>query len=467
LRNQENNRENPGFWDRGGPYFRRKNHLPMKNPVFYCSFGLLLLIARCALGQGLVGGLPRQAALEMTLRFVAPNTARIAQVQPGGRAEAAGLRVDDQVTSINGQPFADPVALASLRASLRGGQPLRLALVRSGQPLTVAYTPAARPVENPPNSTAEYGSLALADGTQLRTLVTRPRHKTGKLPAILLVQWLSCSSVEVPGPPTDGADLLVQHFANHPDLVFMRVEKPGVGDSQGNCATCDLATELQMHRAALAALKKRPEVDTSRVYLLGISLGAGLSAVLGQGQNIKGYLVTGACTTTWFEHMMELERRRLALSGIADPQINARMGGYATLYQKYYIEQMTPGQVVAQAPALQNLWYDQPAHQYGRPAAFYHQVQALNFEAAWARVNVPVLALYGEYDWVMSLADHEKIVKLVNRNGAGLAELIVIPKANHNLSVFATPQQAFDETDGQLPDQLIGIVENWWKKQRP
>jgi pimeloyl-ACP methyl ester carboxylesterase len=161
--------------------------------------------------------------------------------------------------------------------------------------------------------------------------------------------------------------------------------------------------------------------------------------------------------------MMELERRRMAFSGVGWPQINARMGGYATLYQKYYIEKMTPGEVARQHPALKELWYDQPAHQYGRPAAFYHQVQALNFEEAWLNVKVPVLALYGEYDWIMSRADHEKIVTLVNQNQPGLAELMVIPKADHNLSVFENPQKAFDGTDGKLPDRLIEIVENWWK----
>jgi pimeloyl-ACP methyl ester carboxylesterase len=437
----------------------------MKNFVFYCLFVTFCLVALCGFGQGLIGGLPRQATLEMTLRFVPPSSAQVAQIRAGGRAETAGLKEGDLVKTINGQAFASPVDLASLRASLPAGQPLKLEVERNGQPLTLSYTPAARPLENPPNNSAEYGHLTLTTGIKVRTLTTKPRHKPGKLPAILLVQWLSCSSVEVPGEPTDGADLLVRYFANHPDLVFMRAEKPGVGDSQGNCATCDLVTEMEMNRAALAALKQRPDVDASRVYLLGMSLGAGLSAVLGQGQNIKGYLVTGACTVTWFEHMMELERRRMALSGISHPQINACMGGYATLYQKYYVEQMTPGEAIRQYPALQALWYDQPAHQYGRPARFYHQVQALNFEEAWAQVKVPVLVLYGEYDWIMSRADHEKIVRLVNQNQPGLAELMIVPKADHNLSVFENPQQAFDGTDAKLPAQLTGIVENWWKKQ--
>jgi len=53
----------------------------------------------------------------------------------------------------------------------------------------------------------------------------------------------------------------------------------------------------------------------------------------------------------------------------------------------------TPGQVIAQRPDLKPLWYDQPDHQYGRPARYYQQVQALDVAGAWAEVKVPVLLL--------------------------------------------------------------------------
>ncbi|MCU0355447.1 MAG: hypothetical protein MUD08_17170, partial [Cytophagales bacterium] len=69
----------------------------MKNSVFHCLLVLFLTVASSGFGQTLIGGLPRQAALDMTLRFEAPNTARITRVTAGGKAEKAGLRTDDQV----------------------------------------------------------------------------------------------------------------------------------------------------------------------------------------------------------------------------------------------------------------------------------------------------------------------------------------------------------------------------------
>ena len=344
------------------------------------------------------------------------------------------------------------LALPGFSQNIVGGLERRPA--RNGSP---------RPLENYPNSTVEYGTLTITPGQPLRTIVTKSRQRTGRQHAVLLIQWLSCSTVEVQ-QPTDGVDLLVRHLAGHPDVLFMRVEKPGVGDSQGDCAACDLHTEMAMNRAALAALKQRPDVDTNRIILLGISLGASLSPLVGQGQNIRGYLVTGGCTETWFEHMMGLERRRLALTGETPAQINAKMARFATLYQRYYIEKMTPGDVERQLPHLRGIWYDQPDRQYGRPAAFYHQVQDLNFEAGWASVRVPTLIVYGEYDWIMTRSDHQKIADIVNANRSGLAQLHVLPKADHSLGIYASPKDAFDGKNPQIPTTLTPLVDAWLRK---
>lgn len=412
-----------------------------------------------------VGGLARQAVLDFRLSFQTNGLASVSKVMPNGIAEKAGLLITDQVTNINGEPIINAITLGSLLASVKGEMPMYLDIIRNGQAQKISLVPKSKIQEKHPHSITEYSYITLANGQKVRTILTKPKGKKGKLPAIMLVQWLSCSTTEVVNAPADGSEMMVRHFSRHPDLAFMRVEKLGVGDSDGDCATLDLHTEMAINRAALNALKTRNDVDKNNIYLLGISLGTGLSAVLGENENIKGYLVNGGCTVTWFEHMMELERRRLGFIGEPAGEINKKMSQYATLYQKYYIEKKTPQEVIDQYPHLKDIWYEDPQHQYGRPAAFYHQVQETNFEAAWQKVKVPVTVIYGEYDWIMSLADHQKIVDLVNKNKANLAKLYVVPKADHNLAVFDTPQKAFDGENAKLPAGLIAILNNWWKNK--
>jgi hypothetical protein len=46
------------------------------------------------------------------------------------------------------------------------------------------------------------------------------------------------------------------------------------------------------------------------------------------------------------------------------------------------IRGMTPGEILAQHPDWKPFWYDAPDGQYGRPAAFCQQLQALNLGEA-------------------------------------------------------------------------------------
>ena len=54
---------------------------------------------------------------------------------------------------------------------------------------------------------------------------------------------------------------------------------------------------------------------------------------------------------------------------------------------------------------MEEFWYDTPDGQYGRPAAFYQQLQALNLGEAWQKMNAPVLVIRGGADDIMSRAD--------------------------------------------------------------
>src|SRR5439155_1088389 len=79
---------------------------------------------------------------------------------------------------------------------------------------------------------------------------------------------------------------------------------------------------------------------------------------------------------------------------------------FETLYHLYLIDGLTPGEAIRRKPALKPRWYDAPDGQYGRPAAFFQQLQRLNLAEAWSHVAVPTLAIHGEYDWIMSGDDH-------------------------------------------------------------
>jgi pimeloyl-ACP methyl ester carboxylesterase len=277
-----------------------------------------------------------------------------------------------------------------------------------------------------------HGLLPNGRGFRVQTILTRPSGTSGRLPALMLVPWLSCDGVEVRAAELDGMLTLTRQLARESGMVMLRVEKPGLGASEGpKCADADFATELAGYRAGLEMLRQHPWVDPDRVFLVGMSNGGGILPVVAGDQRVAGYVVVNGWSKTWFEHMMELlrrdaERRQLSPGDVAD-----RMRGYAELYSGYLLEKKLPGDVIRQKPHLAGLWEGDPARQYGRPAAFYHQLQDLNLAGAWSKVSAPTLVIWGDRDWIMSGDDHERIVAMVNRRHPGAARLVVVPGMDH------------------------------------
>jgi pimeloyl-ACP methyl ester carboxylesterase len=317
--------------------------------------------------------------------------------------------------------------------------------------------------EQIPGAEVLTGSIKSAEGYPLTVFLTRPKGSTGKLPVIFEVAWLSCDSVEQPKGPEDGFTQLLWDLAGKSGFATFRVDKPGVGQSGGpKCSDLDFATELAAYRTAFATIKNYAFMDPSRIYLLGFSNGGGFAPLVAADMPVRGYLVFSGWYKTWFEHMIEHERRRLCLSGVSQPEISRRMRQYATFYDLYLNQKMTPGEVIAQHPEFKPIWYDEQGHQYGRPASFYHQLEELNLAEAWEKVTVPVLAVHGGYDWVMSGDDYQLLVNALNARHAGSAEFIEWPHGDHGLYTHTSEQNAFHRDPEQKYDpKLTETVLEW------
>ena len=89
------------------------------------------------------------------------------------------------------------------------------------------------PRETYPNVDVIYDSVTAPDGNRLRTIITKPRNTKGKLPVIFVAGWLSCDSVEAPAGTKDESGLVFRGLAQLPKFVLFRMDKQGVGDSEG------------------------------------------------------------------------------------------------------------------------------------------------------------------------------------------------------------------------------------------
>jgi pimeloyl-ACP methyl ester carboxylesterase len=329
---------------------------------------------------------------------------------------------------------------------------------------------AKTPRESYPNVDVIYDSVTTPDGKRLRTIITKPRNAKGKLPVIFVAGWLSCDSVEAPAGTKDATSLVFQGLARLPQFSLFRVDKQGVGDSEGVCAETDFDSELGGYRAAFRALKNYEFIDTNRVFILGISNGGGFASLVPESpaeqQQVRSYISVGGWAKTWFEHMLEIERRRFTLIGKTPTEVTEMMKRAATLYYEWLIKGRSVDDILKEQPQLADLWPEgkDHVHLYGRPLTFYQQLQKLNLAAAWSRVTAPTYALRGEFDWIMSREDHQLIAAYVSANG-GDVYAYEVPKMGHTFQHYLSLADAFKGKEAPFEPKVIGLVTDWLMKE--
>jgi len=305
------------------------------------------------------------------------------------------------------------------------------------------------------NAEITYDWVTNPRGQKIRTFVTRPKSATGRVPAIFFVGWLSCDSVEYADGETDGFGAIFWRLIEQSGFATIRMDKPGVGESQGDCATTDFQTELDSYRVAFDSISKYSFVDQNAVFVVGISNGGGTSPLSAGQHSVRGFVAASSWGRTWYEHMLENERIRLSMDKkLSSAGVNEAVKAFTDFYSLYLMHRMSPSEVIAQHPEWKALWYDAPDGQYGRPAAFYQQLQDLNLGRVWEDVNAPVLVLHGSADTIMSQSDSRAIADIVNRAHPEHASYTEIEGADHLLEVHK-----------KLSDQVVPAMLDFMRKQ--
>jgi uncharacterized protein len=309
---------------------------------------------------------------------------------------------------------------------------LYLVLLLPG-PTSAQQTP---PREHFKNADILYDWVSNSRGDKLRTFITRPKNAAGKAPVLFFVGWLSCDSVEYPQGETDGFGALLLRLIDQSGYATVRTEKPGVGESQGTpCNKSDFQGELEGYQAAFDSMSKYDFLDRDRVIVTGLSNGGGFAPLVSGRHPVRGFIAAGSWGRTWYEHMLENERVRLTSEGKSDAQVHAAIKVFTQFYDLYLNQGQSPGEILRRHPQWKDLWYDSPDGQYGRPASFYQQLQALNLGELWQNVDAPVLVIRGGKDTVMSRADSSAIAEIVSRAHPGKARYVEVDGMTHGFEV--------------------------------
>ncbi len=388
----------------------------------------------------------------------AGKPARIVRFRADSVLERAGLQVGDEIVALDGSSLVEGNTFGAQLRRLRAGHLLRIQARRGADLLEREVRLPAMRLEAVEGVEIRYGEAVSDKGYRVRTYTSRPQAASGRLPVVVFLPWLSCGTAENPLDSRDGWSMMLRTVMRDAGVQLVRVEKPGLGDSEGpDCASSDLEHDLAAFRAGIRAALADPGADPARLYLFGGSIGAALVPVLAGEFPMRGLIAAGGFARTWYEHMLDIERRRLTFSGKTAMEVNAAMKVFIPFYERVLVQGKTPAQAIAERPDWRATWYDAPEHQYGRPIRYYQQLQALDVEGAWARANLPTLIVWGEYDWIMGRDESDRIAAILGAQ----ATYVVRPGMNHHFDRFANAASAFKEEGGTYDEGAARAIVEW------
>src|SRR4029077_3019714 len=242
----------------------------------------------------------------------------------GGSAGAAGLRAQDVITDVNHHRIAGVPDFVQLVKGFRAGDTALVTITRDGNPRTVPVPIRARPLETAVDVDVRYGAVAV-DGTLRRTIVTAPKS-VGRHAAVLYLNGVGCFSQESLDLSSHDAHLL--YGLTRAGFVTMRVEKSGMGDSEGppcESPAADFDAEVRAYAAGLTALKRAPFVDPDRVFLVGLSVGGVEAPLVAHEEPVRGIVVVNTVAKPFFEYLLDTRRRQMALRRVPADEIDRRM----------------------------------------------------------------------------------------------------------------------------------------------
>ncbi|GHF24945.1 hypothetical protein GCM10017044_19640 [Kordiimonas sediminis] len=435
------------------------------------KYGMLLAACWCFVGGGGAASaeeLARQAKWQA--RFsVAPNQggATVSTVEDGSPLAEMGIRTGDKIVRVNGEHVTDASVWERITTALVADTDYDLVVRRGFKEYRMQVTFPGIERESYDHLKTEYTSLISDYGVRQRVIITRPTnlpagHKTAGL---FIVPGLSCSSVELtPGRDHNWAKML-RALVTDTEMTVLRVEKPGVGDSEGDCGATDFATELNGYELAYQMLRELPEVDQDRVVIYGSSMGSALAPYLANKYGASGIVSDGSFYRSWFEHMLEIERRIKQMEGKSETQITDMITkAYIPLYYGMLVEKKSYDDVIRQNSLLADYNYHGPRHMYGRPVEYYHQVQDFDFAGNWQKLKVPARLRWGQLDWIMSEYDIDMIENTLL--SAGNKDVVVekTPSLDHWHTLHEDVKDSFTGKRGTWSPSTAQIIVEWIKK---
>lgn len=390
----------------------------------------------------------------------------IVAVPPDTTASKGGFKPQDVLMEANGKKLNVLQELGGVIAAVKTGEKMAFKFIRDGKEESVSVEIQPRPADKGDNYEVIYDHV-VSHGARIRTLVSKPKGFEGKRPVMFLIQGIGYSSQDNPLSGPSAYSRILKAF-NDKGFVTVRVDKPGLGDSEGGPAnTVDYERDLDSFRQGLKSLDKYDFIDKNNIFIFGHSMGGCEGPILATEFPIKGIAVYGTVTRTWFEYMLQNMRNQGALGGQSHGQLDAEMRNMFSVFHLIFNEGMEVAEAKTKYPKYAgaiDAFTPDGKTMSGMPLAFWRQCFNYDYSKYWEKVKANVLSMWGENEFIAYEVDHPMIVEIVNKNNPGKAKYVKVPASDHGFRQTTSMLDSF-QTWGQpgkpFNPAVIEMLTSW------
>lgn len=421
--------------------------------------------------------LPRRATLGAPLRAVPAELNEKFKLQPQNAAEVApnatnlpgDLKIGDIVTAIDGKKFKTFAEMNDLIRNLKAGSKVKLTVLADGKEATREITVNERPRDPGDSSYEVIYDHVVSNGNRIRTIISKPK-KAGKHPVFYWMQGINTGSVDFPLTTQNYMAPILKAFSDD-GFVTVRVEKTGVGDSEGGPANLvGFNEENDIYLQTLKSLDKYDFVDRSKVVVFGHSMGGCHAPIIASQLPVKGIISYGTVSDSWLEWQIKADRWQAILAGADPAQVDRDVRKTVVFYSALYNEKKPVDQIVKEHPEVADYAKSQsPDGLFLNPRSikYMQELNDRNFCEYWGKVgDAKVLALFGENDFVSLEGDQTQIPTVVNRVKPGNATFQKVKDSDHGFSKTTSFQDSiakFGKPGAEFNPEIIRVCREWVK----
>lgn len=294
-------------------------------------------------------------------------------------------------------------------------------------------------------------TLDLEGGARARRYYRAP--SSGSTVAVLMPGLFTRAAAAL---EADRPDELIASLAR-----LLREEGFGILGVEVEGDRTDVVTEVEAHVVALE------ELEIERIVIVAHSLGAMLAPLLAAARTTRGIVTIGAPARRWAEALTEGARRQLALGGLKGKALDREVAAAKELYVSVLrkaadlesLQSAAPdvaASVAARELAKETL--------HGVPLRYLRALDTVEPGKAWLAAGTEVVAVQGEFDFVVGESDHNTIAALVTAS-LQPAQAVTLGGVDHGLAEHRDMAAAF-RNRGKGPSQdalreIVSMIAPW------